>query len=61
MKFRSNLQQTQINKILKVLQNRKLIKAVKSIAVSPAVLIVCWNHTHSSIIVCVDFNLLLLL
>ena len=33
MKFRSNLQQTTINKILKTLQNRKLIKAVKSIAV----------------------------
>ncbi|ELR21595.1 DNA-directed RNA polymerase III 34kD-subunit family protein, putative [Acanthamoeba castellanii str. Neff] len=32
MKFRSNLQQTTINKILKTLQNRKLIKAVKSIA-----------------------------
>jgi hypothetical protein len=39
MKFRSNLQQTTINKILKTLQNRKLIKAVKSIAVPPRLLL----------------------
>lgn len=32
MKYKSNLQQTQINKILRVLVQRKLIKAVKSIA-----------------------------
>lgn len=31
LKFRSNLQQTTINKILKLLTSRKLIKAVKSI------------------------------
>mmetsp|Transcript_31278 Transcript_31278/g.99768 ORF Transcript_31278/g.99768 Transcript_31278/m.99768 type:complete len:291 (+) Transcript_31278:254-1126(+) len=32
LKMRSNLQQPQINKILKVLETRKLIKAVKSVA-----------------------------
>lgn len=34
LKTRSNLQQPQINKILKVLESRKLIKAVKSVASS---------------------------
>ena len=33
MKYKANLQQTQINKILKVLEKRKLIKSVKSIEV----------------------------
>ncbi|KAL6068232.1 DNA-directed RNA polymerase III subunit RPC6 [Balamuthia mandrillaris] len=32
MKFKSNLQQTHINKILRILEQRQLIKAVKSIA-----------------------------
>lgn len=34
MKFKTNLQQPQITKIIKTLEGRKLIKAVKSVAVS---------------------------
>jgi DNA-directed RNA polymerase III subunit RPC6 len=34
IRFKSNLILTQLNKILKILENKKLIKAVKSVAVS---------------------------
>lgn len=36
IRFKSNLPLTEINKILKNLESKKLIKAVKSVAVSPA-------------------------
>lgn len=35
IRFKSNLPLTEINKILKNLESKKLIKAVKSVAVSP--------------------------
>ena len=34
MRFKSNLPLTEVNKILKNLESKKLIKAVKSVAVS---------------------------
>lgn len=34
IRFKSNVQMTQVNKILKNLESKKLIKAVKSVAVS---------------------------
>lgn len=34
IRFKSNLIPTQLNKILKILENKKLIKAVKSVSVS---------------------------
>ena len=34
IRYKSNLQLTQVNKILKNLESKKLIKAVKSVAVS---------------------------
>ena len=34
IRFKSNIQLTQVNKILKNLESKKLIKAVKSVAVS---------------------------
>ena len=34
IRFKSNIQMTQVNKIVKNLESKKLIKAVKSVAVS---------------------------
>ena len=34
IRFKSNLVQTQINKILKTLESKKLVKAIKSVQVS---------------------------
>ena len=33
IRYKSNLQLTQVNKILKTLESKKLIKAIKSVAV----------------------------
>ena len=37
IRFKSNIQLTQVNKILKNLESKKLIKAVKSVAVSTSI------------------------
>ena len=41
MRFKSNLPLTEVNKILKNLESKKLIKAVKSVAVSSVYVCVC--------------------
>ena len=45
IRFKSNLPMTQVNKIVKNLESKKLIKAVKSVAVSITRYFVDWNDT----------------
>ena len=40
IRFKSNIQMTQVNKIVKNLESKKLIKAVKSVAVSILIIII---------------------
>ena len=60
IRFKSNIQMTQVNKIVKNLESKKLIKAVKSVAVSTIEKLWFFPKTHQSVVQNL-FNLIFML